>query len=175
MHLATKFYDRGTLDWNSLDNLTRGRTEAWAEFRRETGFNPRIIEEQYIAEVNGMSYGLTVDREGIMGGRPTIVEIKTTVNVERWFAIQTAGYALGVPNPEERASGYMSPRHLFAFRRRIVVQLFEDGSYKKHDFKEPGDAEVFISSLHVTRWKLDHGTKFRKIEEANGQPSPACS
>jgi len=162
VHLATKYFDHGTLDVESLDSYTRGRTEAWMQFRRDTGFEPRIIEEPFLATVNGMPYGMTLDREGLMGGRPTIIEIKTTANIEPWFGIQTAGYALGAPDPDKAA---ITPRWLFARRRRMVVQLFEDGNYKKHDFTDPQDAEVFISSLHVTSWKLANGAKLRKIEE----------
>lgn len=165
VHLATKFYDKGTLDWDSLDSYTRPRTEAWAQFRRDTGFIPRIIEEPYIACVNGMSYGLTVDREGILGGRPCVVEIKTTTNVEPWFAIQTAGYALGVPDPQAMTTAAIPPWLLFSRRRRIVVQLRENGEYKKYDFADPRDAEVFTWSLGVTHWKLEHGAKLRKIED----------
>jgi hypothetical protein len=162
VHLATKYFDKGTLDRDSLDSYTRGRTEAWIQFRRDTGFEPRIIEEPFITCINGMNVGLTVDREGLMGGRPTIIEIKCTSNIEPWFGIQTAGYALGVPDPE----GYpWTPRLLFAKRRRMVVQLFEDGTYKKKDFTDPQDAEVFLSGLHITSWKLANGEKLRKIEE----------
>jgi len=165
VHLATKFYDRGTLDWDSLDNYTRGRTEAWAQFRRETGFEPRIIEEPFIASINGMTYGMTVDREGLMAGRPSIIEIKTTTNIAPWFGIQTAGYALGVPDPSTGSGAKATPRTLFARRRRMVVQLFEDGHYMKRDFNDPQDAEIFISSLHVTSWKLANGAKLRTIQE----------
>lgn len=169
VHLATKYYDKGTLDWESLDAYTRGRTEAWVQFRRDTGFEPRIIEEPFVASINGMDFGLTVDREGLMGGRPTIIEIKNTANIEPWFGIQTAGYALGVPDPEQylahEPQQTITPRWLFAKRRRMVVQLFEDGHYMKKDFTNPREADVFISSLHVTTWKLDNGYKLRKIEE----------
>lgn len=162
VHMATAFYDKGTLDWSSLDQFTRGRTEAWASFRGETGFVPRLIEEPYIATVNGMTYGLRIDREGLWKGLPVIIEIKTTANIEPWFAIQTAGYALGVPDPQGLGG---SPRLLFARRRRMVVQLFEDGTYFKKDYNDPQDAEVFLSALHLSHWKLSVGMKIKKIEE----------
>jgi hypothetical protein len=162
VHLATKFYDKGTLDWSSLDQFTRGRTQAWVQFRNDTGFSPRVIEEQFISSFNGMTFGMTVDREGFYGGKPCVIEIKTTANVEKWFAIQTAGYALGLPDVEGMGR---SARMLFTQRRRVVVQLFEDGRYKAHEYKDPQDADVFGSSLHVTQWKLMNGYSFRKIEE----------
>lgn len=162
VHLATHYYDLGALDWTSLDDYTKGRTEAWASFRADTGFVPRLIEERYIAMMNGMAFGLTIDREGLMQGQEAIIEIKNAENVEIWWAIQTAGYALGAPDPTGRGG---SSRALFARRRRMAVQLFPDGRYKKHDFKDSQDAEVFISTLHIAHWKLSHGSPMRKIED----------
>lgn len=162
VHMATEYFDKGDLDWESLDDYTRGRTEAWMNFRKDTGFTPRLIEERCVANVNGMSYGLTIDREGMMGKHETIIELKTSAAAEPWWAIQTAGYALGVPDFEGKVN---SPRALFARRRRIAVQLFADGRYKKFDYPESQDAEVFLASLFISHWKLQHGTPFRKIEE----------
>ncbi len=159
--MATQYYDTGELDWASLDDYSKGRTEAWVNFRNDTGFVPRLIEERYIAVVNGMSYGLTIDREGLMRGKETIIEIKTSAAAEPWWAIQTAGYALGVPGPDPNSS----PRALFARRRRMAVQLFADGRYKKYDYVDNQDADVFMSGLHVATWKLSQGDKLRTIEE----------
>ena len=161
VHIATHYFDEGTLDWSSLDDMTKARTEAWAQFRQDTGFTPRLIEERYIGTVNGMTFGLTVDREGLMRGKEVIVEIKNAASKEDWWGIQTAGYAMGVPDPDGKAS----PRALFARRRRYAVQLFPDGRYKKHDFDDPQDAEVFIWCLGITHWKLNKGSTFRRIEE----------
>jgi hypothetical protein len=160
VHTATHYFDQGDLDWSSLDDHTKGRVEAWALFRSDTGFAPRIIEERYVSVINGMTVGLTVDREGLMGKREAVVEIKNTANREEWWAIQTAGYALAVPD----VAG-SSPRALFARRRRFAVQLFPDGRYKKHDFDDPQDAEVFIWSLGIAHWKLNKGNALRRIEE----------
>ena len=162
VHLATHYYDIGTLDFESLDDYTKGRTEAWINFRADTGFVPRLIEKRYLAEVNGMTYGLTVDREGLLRKQECIVEIKTSASIENWHAIQCAGYALGVPDFEGRTS---SPRVLFARRRRMVVQLLADGRYKKKDFEDPRDADVFMSGLHISHWKMAHGEPIKEIEE----------
>ncbi len=166
VHLGSHYYDEGTLDWKSFkednpaDQDTKGRIEAWANFRGDTGFVPRLIEEPYIATINGMTYGLKIDREGLMRGQEAIIEIKNSANVEPFWAIQLAGYALGVPDGK-----HTSARALFARRRRIAVQLFPDGRYRKHDFTDCQDAEIFISTLHITTWKLNHSSPLRKIEE----------
>lgn len=161
VHLATKFYDEGDLDWNSLNDDTKGRTEAWANFRADTGFVPRIIEVPFLATINGMTYGLKPDRVGEFGKCEAILDLKTSVSVDPWCGIQTAGYALGAPDPAGT-----SPFTRFYQRRRVIVQLFENGSYKKHDFNDRNDATVFISALHITLWKMTHGSALRKIQEA---------
>jgi hypothetical protein len=167
VHRACEYYDQGDLDWsyfdadNPADQDVKGRLQAWASFRADTGFAPRLIEERYIAIFNGMSYGLTVDRLGFMRGTEAVVEIKNAASVEPWWAIQLAGYALGVPDVD----GSVGPRSLFARRRRMVVQLFPDGRYKKYDFTEYQDAEVFSWTLGIAHWKLMKGSALRKIEE----------
>jgi hypothetical protein len=168
VHLATRYNDLNDLDWstfreeNPADRHVRGCVNAWVAFRAETGFKPRRIEEPFIATVNSMTFGMTIDREGDMGNREAVVEIKTASVAERWWALQLAGYALGTPDHTGRGR---SARALFAARRRFAVQLFPDGSYKKFDYTDPQDADVFISSLHVTQWKLNRGYAMRKIEE----------
>jgi hypothetical protein len=158
VHLATHYYDEGQLDWDSLDDRSRGRTDAWANFRAETGFVPRIIEQPYLATVNGMTFGLKPDRIGVFGKCEAIIDLKTSVSIEQWCAVQTAGYALGAPDLEDT-----SPITRFHRRRRLVVQLFEDGRYRKYDFSDRNDATVFISALHITHWKLANGDALRKI------------
>lgn len=161
VHVGTQYYDEGKLDWSSLDDHTKGRVEAWANFRAETGFVPRRIEARFIAEVNGMKFGLTVDREGLFRTNEAIIDIKTSATFQHWWAVQGAGYALGVPDFERKID---SPLALFARRRRIAIQLFDNGTYKKFDFNDRRDADVFMSALMITNWKKNHGTPIRKIE-----------
>jgi hypothetical protein len=163
VHLATAYYDREELDWASftdseIDQENKRRVEAWAQFREDTRFAPFLIEQRSMASVNGMRFGMTVDRVGIMNGRECVVEIKTTAQVHPWYAIQTAGYALGAPHT------YASQRAAFINRRRVVVLLGPDGRYKKTDFNDKTDADVFTSALHVSWWKLQHGMNLRPLE-----------
>jgi hypothetical protein len=161
VHLATHYYDEGVLDWDSVNEDCKGRIEAWANFRADTGFVPRIIEVPFLASMNGMTFGLKPDRIGVFGKAEAIIDLKTSASVEDWVGVQTAGYALGVPDIEGS-----SPLERFYRRRRISVQLFEDGRYKKRDFTDRGDATVFLSALHITTWKMNHGSALRKIQEA---------
>ena len=167
VHMATQYYDEGALDWDSVDPLIINRTKAWVQFRLETDFVPRAIEKRCVATIQGMSFGLTVDREGLTKDRlgrmvPTIIDIKTAVTKQIFWPIQLAGYALGLPDPENELS---TPRFRFARRRRMTVQLLEDGNYKKTEYTDTGDMEVFLSGLHIATWKMNNGEKIREIEE----------
>jgi hypothetical protein len=167
VHQATHYYDEGQLDWNSVHEKIRGYVEGWANFREVTGFVPRRIEQSFCATINGMPVGLTPDREGLFQKREAIVDLKTSSTEQDWWAIQLAGYALGVPDFYGVATSLeSSPIALFVRRRRIAVQLFETGKYRKFDYSEREDANVFISALHLTHWKLKQGNKLRMIEEA---------
>lgn len=162
VHQACHFYDEQDLDFSSLSDDIKWRVEAWANFRSDTGFVPRRIEKRYVATVHGMTYGLTIDREGLFKKDEAIIDLKTSATIEDWVAIQTAGYALGVPDFDGKV---LSPLALFHRRRRMAVQLLANGKYKKRDFEDRADATVFISGLHITHWKLEHGSTLRKIEE----------
>ena len=164
VHRACHFFDDGDLDIESLDYRIRGYVEAWIKFRNETGFcpYPGRIEARFVVTINGMTVGLTVDRVGLFRKQETVVEIKTAAVAQRWWSVQLAGYALGVPDHDGLKC---SPMTLFHRRRRIAVQLFADGDYRKHNYEDTRDASVFISALHVTHWKMANGSKLRRIEE----------
>ena len=161
VHQACHYYDENDLDWSSISEEVKPRVDAWASFRSDTGFVPRRIEVRYVATVNGMTYGLTADREGFFKKDEAIIDIKTSADVADWVAIQTAGYALGVPDFEGQV---LSPLALFYRRRRLAVQLLPNGKYMKRDFEDRNDATVFISGLHITNWKIAHGSALRKME-----------
>jgi hypothetical protein len=164
VHQATNYYDEDQLDPNSVHEKIKGYVDAWAMFRQDTGFVPRRIEKSFCASINGMPVGLTPDREGMFLKQEAIVDLKTSVAEQPWWSIQLAGYALGVPDFYGVASGLLSsPLALFVRRRRIAVQLRDDGKYKKFDYTEREDANVFISALHVTHWKIKQGIKLRAI------------
>lgn len=154
VHSATHFYDQDDLDWNSLDDETKARTDAWADFRAKTGFVPRQREVQCIACVNGMEYGMQIDAEGLIKKVDALVEIKITCEIMPSHGIQLAGYALGLPmNATESALAR------FYQRKRYAVQLLPSGKAKLWPFEDPKDAEVFMWALGLANWKLKHGMK----------------
>lgn len=160
VHLATHYYDEGTLDFDSVPDDAKWRLEGWIKFREDTGFKPRRIECQHFATYNGMHYGMRIDREGFFNNDEAIIDIKTTVIIQPWVAIQLAGYALGLPEFDGRET---SPISRFMKRRRVAVQLLDNGTYKKKDFEDKHDYSVFGSALHITTWKMNHSMSLKGL------------
>jgi hypothetical protein len=146
VHQATAYLDRGTLDWTSLHPLIRPYIEAYAQFKLEANWEPRQIEERSLACVNGLYYGMTPDRVGLLNGRPAVGDLKCTAGGEdpAW-GVQLAGYALGLPEPAERPREYL----------RFVIHLSPEGKYKLYPQSKAKDFDVFRCGLFLTYWKLE--------------------
>jgi hypothetical protein len=162
VHMATHFYDENNLDWESVGDDAKPYVDGWAEFRETTGFVPMRIEERCEANLNGMPYGMQFDCLGMLGKQETIVEKKISSQALWWWAIQTAGYALGAPDLSRESS----PMLRFSRRRRIAVQLLPVGKFKfkKYDFNDRQDADVFAATLLITHRKMREGAKIKDLD-----------
>lgn len=139
VHQACEFYDEGDLDMGSLDPRIAGYVEAYAAFRRETGFAPTSIEE--LVHHPALMYAGRLDRVGTFPNSPQpampwIVDIKTSSRALPSYAVQLAGYAgcFGTPH------------------RRAVVHLGREG-YKVIEYADRNDWKTFQAALAVWRWK----------------------
>ena len=141
----------------SVDPEVDPYVDAWKEFRERTRFVPRLIEQPHEAVVNGMSYTMRVDREGLLAGEETIVELKTCANAMRHHGVQLAGYAMGLPR--EKSS---SPFGRFLLRRRIVVKLTRQGVAKVIRYDDNADFGVFVSALYVATWKRKNAKEYTR-------------
>jgi len=119
---------------------------------------PGYVERRHVAEVNGMRYGMTIDRAGILqtiaGPKPTILDIKCTAAIEKSWPVQLAGYALGTPRPSsvlrwERSVLWLKPDGTF--------QLLPGGRRGAPDRTlEKYDEEVFLAALRLAHWKREN-------------------
>jgi hypothetical protein len=152
VHRITALIDQHWPAWPAIEipDAVRGYVESWLMFRQTTGFRPRMIERSFIAQVSGMRFGMTLDREGAVVvesrvGEPLILELKTATLREPWWGVQLAGYDLGL-GPS------VHPPYT---RRRAVVQLDRDGRMPKLIYYEdPADAVMFRGALAAAHWRL---------------------
>jgi hypothetical protein len=148
VHQACEFLDQDDLELESVEPSIVGYVLAYQRFRQETGFTPAWIEHRTIGDVDGLKYGMCIDRFGEFEGRPTLIDLKTPSKKQNWWGVQLAAYAVG-----------LSDRIDFPGCARMNVHLAKDGSYKLIRHEDERDFEVWWAALRVAYWKLEHGTK----------------
>jgi hypothetical protein len=148
VHEACEFLDQDDLDLESLDPSIQGYVLGYQRFRAETEFKPAMIEHRTIGDVDGLKYGMCLDRFGELRGRVTLIDLKTASRKQDAWGIQLAAYAVG-----------LSDRIDFPGCQRVNVHLAKDGSYKLIRHEGDSDFEVWWAALRVAYWKLQHGAK----------------
>ncbi len=174
-HDATHYFDQNDLDFSTLSDMLKGYVESWATFSAKMSFVPLAIEDQSIAFINEMPYGMKLDRFGtIRGGVDTVVELKTTRTLEDHHGIQLAFYACGYLKPDESRTSTAFSR--FATRQRIAVQLNPNGKMPKmREFTERKDYDVALAALQITHWKLSQRKKLPEITDDGSAAAGAAT
>ena len=144
-------WDKAPAEW--LDEYAAvspevcGFVKAWERFKAEMEFVPRLIEHSFITATGIAKFATTIDREGLLGGRPALVEIKTPKAIEPWWGVQLAGQELAVTcaqgPPIERPYRY----------QRIVAQISASGKFRPIPYDDPADRDVFMWSLGLATWR----------------------
>jgi len=137
IHLATEYYDKGTLDEDILDPQIKPYLESWKRFRKDQNYTPFYIEKSLFDPI--YLYAGTIDRL-------PLVDLKSGVK-EKWHELQLAGYwNLCIVN------GFFEQ-----CKKPITIYLRKDGSspevisYSKKEMKDAFQA--FLCFLHTARWK----------------------
>lgn len=136
VHQACHFWDESDLKEHDdqghlmIPEVVYNRLQGYKKFRAETGYTPIINEGRGVGELYGMRYGMQFDSIGRCNGSGPywLVDIKNASGAaQRSWAIQTAAYALGQKTlPKVPASSFV----------RVIVQLFDDSSYKLFSSKD---------------------------------------
>lgn len=142
VHEACDLYNRGELDWLSLDPSLAPYVEGWRQFLEETG--AVVIASEFRVAHDQLGYAGSPDVLVQMHDKLWIPDIKSTAIVPSTVGYQTAAYAKAY----HRMTG-QEPK-------RCCVLLTGDGRYKLHTRKEPSDWEMFVSALNVYKHKAKH-------------------
>jgi hypothetical protein len=137
-HAASYYYDEGDLNESTVDPVVLGYVDAWKRFRRESDFEPEFIEYRGVSEGEGMKYGWTLDRTGLLLKRRSLLELKCTANVEPSWGPQMAAYEMA----SRRLGKDAGP-----FRRRVAVWLKPNGTYRLISYNDVQDYQVFKLAL----------------------------
>ena len=139
VHELTDVYDlEGDVDPSWLNRDNEGYLRSWIGFREMSGFIPEHVSYRRIARVNGMRYTMEIDKLGMLGKYPALLDLKCSeMNPPSW-RYQTAGYELGL---------FESPRCGRVIRGN--VRLKKDGSPGRLiEHKDHGnDAQQFLCAL----------------------------
>jgi len=143
--------DADDLDWRSVHPEAVPYVQAWMEFREYEGFTP--IASQVPLYHPRYGYAGTADVVGTLpGGRPTIVERKTTSKMAATYALQTAGYGQDGMWYAPPGGGVLAP---VPWERpiRLGVQLRRDGRYTLVPYDDPEDLAAFLGVVALGRWR----------------------
>lgn len=153
-HYGTRLYDQGDLDPFSIHEEVAPYVQAYINFVEEMGFEPEPdwIEKSMVHTVNGMTYGLTVDRVGRITKSPTwskfrlLLELKCAYAEEASWKWQMAGYELAVGQGVVKAA----------------LQLKPDGKFRLFPYQNPRDRDVFLMALALTNTKINEGIRWKR-------------
>ncbi len=137
VHLAIKFLNKGTLDWNTVIDRYIGYVSAYEKFVRDWNVKVRIFETpMYHPE---LLFGGTPDIVGTMlDNVPFIGEMKTG-QIMPWTALQTIAQEVLVRAWDTEPVRY----------RRIGIPLRADGTYgKPKEFKDFNRDEAVFRMLN---------------------------
>jgi hypothetical protein len=145
VHKAAHYFDEDDLNRESVVSEIVPYLTAWMRFREEARFTPRKCETRGIATIDGMEYGYTFDRDGFLGEKPVLLDIKCTAAVEISWGPQTAAYEHAL----RQQDGIV--------RQRAAVHLKPNGTYSLCLFKEARDYQVWKWALALVYWKQSKG------------------
>jgi hypothetical protein len=139
VHLACALWDTGELDEGETDAGILGYLVGYRNWCSDSGFTPR--ESERIVFSGSYSYAGTLDRVGVVGGMPTLVDLKTG-DPPRCTALQLAAYDLAYEEETGIRCG-----------KRIGLRLFSDGKYRVREWSGLEDRVTWLSALRLWRWK----------------------
>lgn len=155
LHKATELWDKGVLDMSSLSAPLIPYLEAWKKFHKDYQIEWGSVE----LPVSSVKYRFagTLDRVGTIGGKNTIIDLKTSSVMYPAGAIQTAGYQIAY----EEMTGEK-------IRQRWGVQLTPENTipYKIENYTESSDKAVFLSALMVHNFKEKHNLIKKEMKDA---------
>jgi len=124
VHRALAYYEERDLDWASVDDTIKPFVEGGIRFLEDSQAIVDAVELEVVNE--RLRYIGHPDWLGTFFGYPTILDWKSGGIMLDPAGIQTAAYKLALGRALN-AAGMPVPR------RRIAVQLTQEGKYKLHD------------------------------------------
>lgn len=144
VHTLTVLDDSEDLATDILDPALLPILEAWRAFK--TDHNPKMICSEYPI-ASRLGYAGTVDRViQTNKAEMAILEIKSRQYMAGRDGLQTVAY--------QKAYEEMTKEKI---KKRFVIELALDGTYKLTENKDSMDWDIFRSALAIHNWRKTYG------------------
>jgi hypothetical protein len=140
VHEACQYDDEGDLDDESVPAEIDPYLAAWRKFKADTG--AVVLWNEQRLHHDRLRYAGTIDRVVGIGEATWLIDLKTSASPHASYGVQLAGYA-----------ELLTAGGLFTDLKRATVHLYDDGTYRLHEFKNPNDAAAFMACLSIHQWK----------------------
>lgn len=158
VHAATQLVDENQFDWDQIPIDRQGAEQRqWLDYVRAY----RRFCEEHRLSISHREYRIrhdvhrfvgTLDLAGALDDSPVIIDIKTSYGIPASAALQTAAYHIALDDGP---------------RRRLVLHLRADGTYRLREFSDPADRGLFLAAL-ATMWaQITRGVM--RLDKETGQ------
>lgn len=141
VHKACELQDFGQLDISTVDDALLPYLEAWMRFCRDYKCMWEMVEG--IVYNPSLRYAGTLDRFGIVAGRSTVVDIKSSAELYPSVGPQLAAYKNALPKSNPTCI-------------RMAVQLKGNGNYVAKTYTNKADWPMFAALVTVRNWCAEH-------------------
>ena len=138
VHRAIELQHAGTLDPSTLDPRLEPYLFAWEAFVAAYGYVSHHVE-RHLYDANAGFAGTPDDLGTITKGRyqgaRAVIDRKAVATVQPGTAVQLAAYR------------WLAQTHEMPATHRFAVQLFDDGTFRLHEYHDPMDIQEFRAAL----------------------------
>ena len=143
VHSATEMIDRGTLDWELLDDTLLPYCTAYQKFLLDK--NPEILLSEKPMYHAGHLFAGTPDRIILMDGITSLIDLKSGTPHPA-TALQLAAYKEMIRVSED-----------IHCAKCFSLHLRDDGTYRLDEMKNlKTNYNLFLAALAVVRWKKEN-------------------
>jgi hypothetical protein len=139
IHLATEYYDRDELDFDTVDDRIKPYLGAYINFKKDASFKPGFIE--YPLYHSQYFYAGKIDRIGIINGCGSLIDLKSGAKTK---------------SDELQAVAYRELCRInnIPINKQFDLYLKDNGTYKLESVEHYKLLlPVFLACLTIARWK----------------------
>lgn len=149
VHTACQFLDENDdLDWDTLAPEAVPYVVAYEKFKEDLQFTPTLIEHRGVVSLAGTLIGFQVDRVGMCGQFPCIVDLKCVTQESEAVKFQVALYEECLKVQGHKPEGQ-------PWWKRFALQLRPDSTYRVWGpYESPRDIQIAKCAVAVASEKL---------------------